>query len=190
MSAVEPQRPPTRQGGEPSYARGSVELPLLDATIGATLGRTVEAFPGRDVLVAPEQGFRATYAELWELVGLAARGLLARGIESGDRVGIWSPNRFEWFVTQFAAARVGAILVNVNPAYKTTELEHALRKVGVKLLVHSRGFRETDYVGMLDEVRESCPALEPALVHVRASHPARPASGPASRALVPPKEVR
>jgi fatty-acyl-CoA synthase len=164
VSAVERRRPSTTQAGEPSYARGSFELPLLDSTIGATLGRTVEAFPGRDALVAPEQGFRATYGELWELVGLAARGLLVRGIQGGDRVGIWSPNRFEWFVTQFAAARVGAILVNVNPAYKTTELEHALRKVGVKLLVHSRGFRETDYVAMLDEVRESCPALEQTLL--------------------------
>ena len=86
----------------------------------ACLRRAVERFPEREALVCAEQGFRATYAELWELVDLAARGLLARGIEKGDRVGIWAPNRFEWVVTQYAAARAGAVLVNVNPAYKAT----------------------------------------------------------------------
>ena len=148
----------------PSYARGPVDVPLLEETIGACLRRTVDRFPEREALVCPEQEFRATYDELWRLVDLAARGLLERGIEKGDRVGIWAPNRFEWVVIQYAAARAGAVLVNVNPAYKATELEHALNKVGVRLLVHSRGFRQTDYGELLDEVRERCPALEQVLV--------------------------
>jgi fatty-acyl-CoA synthase len=146
-----------------SYSAGPTTVPLLDGTVGETLRRTVEAYPEREALVAREQGYRATYAELWEQVGLAARGLLARGVEQGDRVGIWAPNRFEWVVTQYAAARAGAILVNVNPAYKTTELRHALVKVGVKLLIHSRGFRETDYGAMVEEVRDGCPELEATL---------------------------
>ncbi len=147
-----------------SYARGSTAVPLLDETIGENLRRTVARFPGREALVVRGQSYRATYVELWEQVGLAARGLLARGVERGDRVGIWAPNRYEWFITQFAAARVGAIMVNVNPAYKTTELEHALNKVGVKLLIHPRGFRQTDYTAMIDDVRDRCPALEQTLV--------------------------
>jgi fatty-acyl-CoA synthase len=147
-----------------SYAAGSTAFPLIDATIGAMLRRAVELYPAREALVVRDQGYRATYAELWEQVDLAARGLLARGIETGDRVGIWAPNRSEWVVTQFAAARVGAILVNVNPAYKTSELQHALVKVGVKLLIHSRGFRQTDYRAMVDEVRDNCPELQATLV--------------------------
>ncbi len=147
-----------------SYSAGSTDVPLLDTTIGEALRRAVELHPAREALVVCDQGYRATYAELWAQVDLAARGLLARGIEKGDRVGIWAPNRYEWVVTQFAAARVGAILVNVNPAYKTTELQHALVKVGVKLLVHSRGFRQTDYRAMVDEVRDSCPDLQATLL--------------------------
>jgi fatty-acyl-CoA synthase len=147
-----------------SYAAGSTAFPLIDATIGAMLRRAVELYPAREALVVRDQGYRATYAELWEQVDLAARGLLARGIETGDRVGIWAPNRSEWVVTQFAAARVGAILVNVNPAYKTSELQHALVKVGVKLLIHSRGFRQTDYQAMVDDVRPNCTDLQATLV--------------------------
>ena len=149
---------------EESYACGSTAVPLLEETIGESFRRTVDRFPDREALVCVEQAFRATYADLWTLVDLAARGLLARGIERGDRVGIWAPNRYEWVVLQLATARAGAILVNVNPAYMATELEHALNKVGVRLLVHSRRFRQTDYVAMLDEVRERCPALEQVLV--------------------------
>ena len=142
-----------------SYSAGSTAVPLLDETIGESLRRAVELHGGREALVVRDQDYRATYAELWEQVDLAAKGLLARGIEKGDRVGIWAPNRYEWVVTQFAAARAGAILVNVNPAYKTTELQHALVNVGVELLIHSRGFRQTDYQEMVDEVRGNCPTL-------------------------------
>src|SRR4051812_49429041 len=102
----------------PSYAHGASPIPLLGETIGANLRRTVEQFGGRDALVVRHQNFRATYRELWELVARAACGLIARGVKTGDRVGIWAPNRFEWVVLQYATARIGAILVNINPAYK------------------------------------------------------------------------
>src|SRR5207237_4786176 len=102
--------------------------------------------------------------EVWEQTGRAARGLLARGVRKGDRVGIWSPNRYEWFVLQYATARIGAILVNINPAYKTAELSYALRQSGASLLVLARAFRTTDYVGMLNEIRHECPELQDSLV--------------------------
>src|SRR5262245_51124888 len=156
MSATSLGAPRSTEERAGSYSAGPTDVPLLDATIGDTLRRTVELHPAREALVVCDQGYRGTYTELWEQVGLAAKGLLVRGIEKGDRVGIWAPNRYEWVVSQFATARVGAILVNVNPAYKTTELQHALVKVGVKLLLHSRGFRQTDYRGMVEEVRGAC----------------------------------
>ncbi len=151
--------------GQPvSYEHGACDVPLLGETIGDSLRRTVARFGDCEALVVRHQGYRATYRELWEQVDLAARGLLARGVEKGDRVGIWAPNRYEWVVVQYATARIGAILVNVNPAYKAMELEYALNKAGVSLLVLARGFRQTDYVAMLDEVRPRCPALREALV--------------------------
>ena len=101
----------------PSYAQGPSDVPLLGETIGENLRRTVERFPDREALVVRHQGYRATYAELWREVDRAARALIARGVRKGDRVGIWAPNRHEWVVTQFATARIGAILVTINPAY-------------------------------------------------------------------------
>jgi fatty-acyl-CoA synthase len=148
----------------PSYAHGACSTPLLGETIGANMCRTVERFGDREALVVRHQNFRATYRELWELVTRAAKGLLARGVKTGDRVGVWAPNRFEWVVLQFATARVGAILVNINPAYKATELEYALNKSGVSLLCLARGFRQTDYLAVLAEVRNRCPQLRDALV--------------------------
>ncbi len=147
-----------------SYEHGASDVPLLGDTIGERLRATVERFGDREALVVRHQGYRATYRELWEESGRAARGLLARGVEQGDRVGIWAPNRAEWVVSQYATARVGAILVNVNPAYKRSELEYALTRSGIGLLLLARGFREADYVGMLDDVRGRCPALREALV--------------------------
>ncbi|HTO76094.1 MAG TPA: AMP-binding protein [Thermoanaerobaculia bacterium] len=149
---------------ELSYSHGASAVPLLGETIGENLRRTVERFDSQEALVVRSQGYRATYRELWEQVGAAARGLLAHGVARGDRVGIWAPNRFEWVVLQYATARLGAILVNVNPAYKTSELEYALVQSGVSLLVLARGFRQSDYVAMLSEVRGRCPELGEALV--------------------------
>ena len=147
-----------------SYARGRTDVPLLEETIGERLRTTVTRFGDREALVDRGHGRRATWAELWDDVGRAARGLLARGVEKGDRVGIWAPNRHEWVVVQFATARIGAILVNVNPAYKAAELEYALTRSGVSTLVLSRGFRETDYVSMLAGVRPGCPDLRRVIV--------------------------
>jgi fatty-acyl-CoA synthase len=147
-----------------SYASGPSTLPLLGETIGENLRRTVERHGASEALVVPHQNYRATYRQLWEQVSLVARGLIARGVGRGDRVGIWSPNRFEWVVVQYATARIGAILVNINPAYRTTELEYALRQSGVSFLILARGFRQIDYVAMLGEVKGSCPELREALV--------------------------
>src|SRR3954471_23834442 len=147
-----------------SYEHGASATPLSGETLGESLRHTVERFGKREALVVRHQGYRATYAELWEQVGLAARGLLAHGVQKGDRIGLWAPNRYEWVIVAHAAARVGAILVNVNPAYKTAELEYALNQSGVSLLILSRGFRQSDYVAMLAEVRPRCPRLREALV--------------------------
>ncbi len=147
-----------------SYAHGTSLVPLLGETIGENLRRTVERSGHSEALVVPHQNYRATYRQFWDQTSLAARGLMARGVKAGDRVGIWSPNRYEWVVTQYATARMGAILVNINPAYKTTELEYALRQSGVSLLMLSRGFRTTNYVSMVDEVRGELPELTQILV--------------------------
>jgi fatty-acyl-CoA synthase len=142
-----------------SYVHGASAIPLLGETIGDNLRRAVERFPEREALVVRSQKYRATYRELWEETTALSKALLARGIRKGDRVGIWSPNRFEWVAAQYATARVGAILVNVNPAYKARELEYALNQSGVSMLLHSRGFRTTDYREILGEVRGRLKAL-------------------------------
>src|SRR5262245_43531904 len=147
-----------------SYAHGTSQVPLLGETIGETFRRTMEKFPDREALVVRSQGYRATYRALWDAADQVARGLLAMNIQRGDRVGVWSPNRFEWVVMQYATARIGAILVNINPAYKSTELAYVLDQAGISVLAMSRGFRHNDYVAMLAEVRERCPALRSTIV--------------------------
>ncbi|MES2488262.1 MAG: AMP-binding protein [Pseudomonadota bacterium] len=142
-----------------SYSKGSSTPALLSETIGENLRRTVERFGDREALVASFQNYRATYRQFWNEVDLAARGLMARGVQTGDRVGIWAPNRYEWVIIQYATARIGAILVNINPAYKTAELEYALNLSGVSCLIMAKGFRATDYVSMLEQVRGKCPDL-------------------------------
>ena len=111
---------------QPSYASGVSETPLIGETIGANLERTAERFPDADALVARHQEVRMSWKELNAEIDRLALGLIARGLERGDRVGIWSPNRVEWVLLQFATAKAGVILVNLNPAYRTTELEYAL----------------------------------------------------------------
>ncbi|HEV3274856.1 MAG TPA: AMP-binding protein [Candidatus Dormibacteraeota bacterium] len=147
-----------------SYASGPSSRALLGETIGENLRRTVGRHGEREALVVPHQDYRATYRQLWDQTSLAAGGLIARGVGAGDRVGIWSPNRFEWVVIQYATARIGAILVNINPAYRTSELEYALTQSGVSFLILARAFRQTDYVRMLGEVKGACPELREALV--------------------------
>src|SRR5438093_9721210 len=143
-----------------SYAHGASTTPLLGETIGANLERTVARVPDAEALVSRHQGIRLTYAELDEEVDRAARALLAAGLAPGDRLGIWSPNRAEWVLIQYATAKAGVILVNVNPAYRTSELEYALNQSGCRVLVAASSFKTSDYEAMVEEVRDNLPALE------------------------------
>ncbi|NXY94963.1 AMP-binding protein [Streptomyces sp. BR123] len=143
-----------------SYASGVCEVPLLGDTIGENLDRTVRRFPGRDALVEAATGRRWTYAEFAADVDALALGLLGLGIAKGDRVGIWAPNRAEWTLVQYATARLGAILVTVNPAYRAHELEYVLRQSGMRMLVAADRFKTSDYAAMIAEVRSRCPELE------------------------------
>ncbi|MEV6282279.1 AMP-binding protein [Kribbella sp. NPDC051770] len=146
--------------GLSSYASGVSEVPLLGETIGANLRRTVAAYGGQEALVEVASGRRWTYAEFGVAVDTFAKGLLARGIGQGDRVGIWAPNCAEWTITQYATATIGAILVNINPAYRTHELSYALNQSGVRLLISATEFKTSDYRAMVEEVRGDCAALE------------------------------
>jgi fatty-acyl-CoA synthase len=143
-----------------SYANGLAVEPLLGQTIGENLAATVARFGGRDALVDVPSGRRWTYTELAADVEALAKGLLAHGIAKGDRVGIWAPNVPEWVLTQFATARIGAILVNINPAYRSHELAYVLQQSGVRALVSAEAFKTSDYRGMVHEVRPQCPQLE------------------------------
>ena len=135
-----------------SYASGTSTAPLLGETIGANLERTAARFGDREALVDVAAGRRWTYAELDADVNRLARGLLARGIAKGDRVGIWAPNCAEWVITQYATAKIGAILVNVNPAYQTHELEYVVKQSGISLLISAVSFRTSDYRGMIESI--------------------------------------
>ncbi|MEW2507068.1 AMP-binding protein [Amycolatopsis sp. NPDC047767] len=136
-----------------SYARGADSPALLEETIGANFERTVAAHGDREALVEFATGRRWTYTELNADVDTLARALMAVGVEKGDRVGIWAPNCAEWTITQYATAKIGAILVNINPAYRTHELAYALEQSGVTLLISASTFKTSDYGAMIDEVR-------------------------------------
>jgi fatty-acyl-CoA synthase len=142
-----------------SYTSGTSGTPLLGETIDANLRRAVATHGDREAVVDVSTGTRLTYRELDDAVDAVARGLLARGIERGDRVGIWAPNCVPWFLTQYATARIGAILVNINPAYRTHELEYVLRQAGVGTLVSAVRFKTSEYRQMVDEVRGRLPDL-------------------------------
>ncbi|HJR38899.1 MAG TPA: AMP-binding protein [Nocardioidaceae bacterium] len=135
-----------------SYAKGPTEPPLLEETIGANFERIAREHADREALVEVASGRRWTYAELDRDIDALARGLIAAGIAKGDRVGIWAPNCAEWTIVQYATAKIGAILVNVNPAYRTHELAYALNQSGVRLLVSATAFKTSDYRSMVDEV--------------------------------------
>src|SRR5215210_2526080 len=147
-------------GMRPSYVHGASGTPLLGQTIGENLDRAVERWGGREVLVSCHQGLRYTYAELGEAVDRLARALLAGGLTPGDRLGIWSPNRAEWGLVQYASARAGIVLVNLNPAYRTSELEYALRQSGCRALIAAPAFKTSDYAAMIESVRGDLPQLE------------------------------
>jgi fatty-acyl-CoA synthase len=140
-----------------SYAHGVSSTPLIGDTIGVHFDKSAERWPDRPALIVRQQNVRWTYRELKEQVDAFAAGLLALGLAPGDRIGIWSPNNAEWVITQFATAKAGLILVNINPAYRTYELEYALNKVGCKALITAERFKTSDYLGML---RELMPEIE------------------------------
>lgn len=135
-----------------SLVTGATDVPLSDQTIAELLAATVAAHPDAEAVVFREQGIRWTWRQFSEQVDRLAAGLLERGIARGDRVGIWSPNRQEWLVTQFATARIGAILVNINPAYRLAELEYALNKAGVRMLITAARFKSSNYIEMLQKL--------------------------------------
>ena len=146
-----------------SYDAGPTDIPILEETIGRNFERTVSANPDAEALVDVAGDRRYTYGELNTEIDLTARGLMAFGIEKGERVGIWAPNCAEWTVVQYATAKIGAILVNINPAYRTHELAYVLRQSGVRTLISATAFKTSDYVRMVDEVRPDAPALEEVL---------------------------
>ncbi len=143
-----------------STATGELEPPLLEETIGRSLARTVSAHPDGEALVEVATARRWTWAQLDTDVDRVARGLLGLGVAAGDTVGIWAPNCAEWTLVQFATARVGAVLVNVNPAYRTHELAYAIQHSGLRVLVAAEAFKTSDYRAMIGEVAGDCPDLE------------------------------
>ena len=143
-----------------SYAHGTSETPLLGETIGANLQAAARRFPDAEALVSCEQGLRFTYAEFDAAVDRLAAGLLAAGLRRGDRVGVWSPNRAEWVLVQYATAKLGVILVNINPAYRTSELAYSLAQSGCRMVISARSFKSSDYVAMLEQVSPELEALE------------------------------
>lgn len=142
----------TRQSTPISYVSGISDTPLKGQTIGDCFDDTVARFPDRDALISRHQELHYTWAELQAAVDQAARALLALGVNKGDRVGIWSPNCAEWTITQFATAKIGAVLVNINPSYRTHELEYALRQSGASTLILQGKFKSSDYVATLAEL--------------------------------------
>ena len=143
-----------------SYDAGPADVPILEETIGANFERTAAAHPHVDALVEVATGRRWTYAELDAEINTVARGLMAAGLAVGDRIGIWAPNCAEWVLVQFAAAKIGAILVNINPAYRTHELAYVLEQSGLSMLVSATSFKSSDYAAMVDEVRPEASALQ------------------------------
>lgn len=146
--------------GSSSYVHGAWDTPLLGDTIGDNLDRTIAVHGDRDALIDRVTGARWTYRELGAQVDALASGLLASGIGKGDRVGIWAPNRAEWTLVQYATAKMGAILVNINPAYRMHELRYVLQQAGIRLLVAATEFKGSDYAAMIARARPECPDLE------------------------------
>ena len=143
-----------------SYDAGPTDIPIIEETIGENFERICRTYPDAEALVDVAANRRWTYGELNAEVDLVARGLMALGVERGDRVGIWAPNCAEWTIVQYATAKIGAILVNINPAYRTHELAYVLKQSGVRTLISATAFKTSDYVRMVEEVRPETDALK------------------------------
>src|SRR3954462_14054054 len=148
-----------------SYVCGIADAPLLGDTIGHSLDKAVARWPDREALVSPSHGVRWTWRELAERVDALAAGFLALGLERGERIGIWSLNRPEWTLTQFAAAKAGLILVTINPAYRLSELEFALKKVGCAAIVTATAFKTSNYMEMLNTLLPELAKCAPGELH-------------------------
>ncbi|MDQ1855354.1 MULTISPECIES: AMP-binding protein [unclassified Chryseobacterium] len=143
-----------------SYVYGTSEVPLLGQTIGANLKSTVEKYPHQEALVCVHQDYRATYQEFYNQTTAVAKALLFLGAKAGDRIGIWSSNRYEWVLLQYATARIGTILVNINPAYRTHELTYVLNQSEVRFIFSSLSFKTSNYKEMVEYAKEVCPTLD------------------------------
>jgi len=143
-----------------SYTHGASSIPLLGETIGQNLRNTCNKFPKREALICVHQNYKASYSEFWDQVEEVAKAFLAINVQKGDRVGIWSPNRYEWVLVQYATARIGVILVNINPAYKISELTYALNLSNVSVLVSALSFKDSNYKSLINEAVVNCPALK------------------------------
>jgi fatty-acyl-CoA synthase len=160
-----------------SISAGPTDTPLIEQTIGANLDATAAKFPDREAMVDVAAGKRWTYAEFVRDVDALARGFIGAGVVKGDRVGIWAPNCAEWTLVQYATAKMGAILVNINPAYRTHELQYVLNQAGIRVLVAAPSFKTSDYAGMIEEVRSEVPSLEQVVLFGRESWDALWAAG-------------
>ena len=148
-----------------SYAHGSGDTPLLGVTVGQLLDTAARRWPDNDALIVVDQGVRWNWRELRERARRFAAGLIALGLQPGERVGMLAPNRAEWLVAQFGTACAGLVLVNINPAYRTPELEYALTKVGCRALVSESSFKTSDYIAMLNELAPELAVSEPGDLH-------------------------
>ena len=137
-----------------SYTNGASNIPLLGETIDENLRKTVAKFPNNDALISVHQHYRATYTEFYEQVTAVAKGLIALGVKTGDRVGIWSPNCYEWTLLQYATAKIGAIMVNINPAYRTSELIYVINQSGLSYIFSAIQFKTSHYKKMIEDARE------------------------------------
>ena len=142
-----------------SYSHGLSRHQLLGETIGENLRNNCIKFPDQEALICVEQNYRATYSAFWQQVTTAAKALLAINVQKGDRLGIWSPNRYEWVLMQYATARTGVILVNINPAYRVSELTYVLGQSGVTVLFSALSFKSSDYKAMIEESKSLCENL-------------------------------
>jgi fatty-acyl-CoA synthase len=143
-----------------SYVYGASTIPLLGQTIGGNLKKTVEKYPNQEALVCVHQDYRATYQEFYNQTTAVAKALIFSGAKAGDRIGIWSSNRYEWVLLQYATARIGTILVNINPAYRTHELTYVINQSGIRMMFSSLSFKTSNYREMVEYAKEVCPSLE------------------------------
>ena len=174
----------------PSYEHGASAIPLIGETIGAHLDRIAARYPAREAVVSCHQGVRLTYDELRRATDEFARGLMALGVEHGDRVGIWSTNSVEWVIAQFATPKIGAILVNINPAYRTSEVAYVLQQSGVSVLLTQVRHKTSEYARMIAEVLPTLSDLRQVALCRAGTNRAPPEKAPAISAspMLPPQQ--